>query len=49
MVQHLVAVVLFVLDWVEREVQLSEKTKSFNELQLEHLDDVIERKVEEAE
>ena len=49
MVQNLAAVVFLVLNRVERKINLSQKTKTLYELELEYLDNVIEGKVKEAE
>ena len=41
-VEHLVAIVLLVLNWVERKVKLSQQGQPLDILKLQHLDDVIE-------
>jgi len=48
-VEDLASVVLLVLNGVEREVKLSEKVETFNELQLQDFDDVVEGEVKETE
>ena len=41
-VEDLVAIVLLVLNWVERKVKLSQQGRPLDILKLQHLDDVIE-------
>lgn len=48
-VEHLAAIVLFILYGVEAEVKLGEQLEALDVLELEHLDDVVEREVQEAE
>ena len=48
-VKHLAAVVLLVLNWVEREVELREEVELLDVLKLKNLHDVVEGKVQEAE
>ena len=47
-IENLAPVVLLVLDWIEAEVELCEEAEALDELQLQHLDDVVEGEVEEA-
>lgn len=42
MVEDLALVVLFVLDWVECEVNLREQFELLNVLELEHFRDLVE-------
>lgn len=48
-VENLAAVVLFVLDWVEAEVELRQQIQSLNELQLEHLGHTVQCQVQETQ
>ena len=47
--QYLGPVVLLVLDWIVAEVKLCEETQLLDVLQLEHLLNAVERKVEEPQ
>ena len=48
MEQDLLSIMFLVLDWIEAEVELCEEAEALDELQLQHLDDVVEGEVEEA-
>jgi hypothetical protein len=41
--------VLFVLNGIETEVKLGQQVQSLNELQLQHLHNVVERQVKETQ
>ena len=47
-IEYLASVVFLVLHWIEAEVKLGEQTETLNILELKHLDDVVQSKVQEA-